>query len=80
MSLHSYDSEIYTPSTSLLKPKNDPEHVVMAPQTPDTERPVDGRQDSERDERDSDPARNGELVHTGTIQNPWYICQRKKFL
>ena len=48
---HSYDSEIHTPSTSLLKPKNDPEHVVMAPETPSTGRRVHGRQDSKRNER-----------------------------
>ena len=75
--LHSYDSEIFNPSSSLLKPRNDPEHVVMAPETPCTGRPVRGRQDSERNERDSDPARTrgGEPVHTRTIQSPWYIYQ-----
>ena len=46
------------PSTSLLKPKNDPEHVVMAPEIPSTGRRVHGRQDSKRDERDSYPARD----------------------
>ena len=54
--LHSFDNEIYTPGTSLLKPKNDSEHVVMALETPSTGTRVHGKQDSERKERDSDLA------------------------
>ena len=50
----------FTPllGTSLLKPKNDPEHVVMAPETPSTGRRVHGRQNSKRNERDIYPARD----------------------
>ena len=55
---HSYDSEIHTPSTSLLKLKNDPQHAAMVPETPSTGRRVHGRQDSKRNERDSYPARD----------------------
>ena len=47
----------YTPSIVKFTPtKNNPEHVVMAPETPSTGRRVHGKQDSERNERDSDLA------------------------
>ena len=53
--LHTYDNKVYTPSTSLLKPKDDPEPVVLTPRINSTRKPVHGTQDSRKDKRDSIP-------------------------
>ena len=53
--LHTYDNKVYTPSTSLLKPKDDPEPVVLTPRINSTRKPVPGTQDSRKDKRDSIP-------------------------
>ena len=54
--LHLHDRHINTPSSSLLRQRNDSEHVVMASEQPSSGKPVRGRQDPERDEWDSEPA------------------------
>ena len=50
--LHLHDRHIKTPSSSLLRQRNGSEHVVMASEQPSSGKPVRGRQDPERDERD----------------------------
>ena len=72
--LHSHDSEVYTPSTSLLQPKDDPEHVAMIPETPSTD--IEYRIQNEKNGTMILHA-HGERVHTGTIQSPWYIYQEQ---
>ena len=53
--LHSYDNKVNTPSTSLLKPKDDPQPVVLTPRINSTGKPVPGTQDSHKVKRDSIP-------------------------
>ena len=53
--LHTYDNEVDTPSTSFLKPKDDPEPVVLTPWIKSTGKPAPGTQDSRKDQRDSIP-------------------------
>ena len=49
------DNKVYTPGTSLLKPKDDPEPVVLTPRINSTGKPVPGTQDSRKDKRDNIP-------------------------
>ena len=53
--LHTYDNKVYTPSTSFLTPKDDPEPVVLTPRINSTGKPVPGTQDSRKDKRDGIP-------------------------
>ena len=54
--LHLHDSEICHPSSSFFNQRNDPEHVVTAPELPCSWKLIRGRQDPENNERGSEPA------------------------
>ena len=53
--LHTFDNKVYTPSTSFLKPKDDPEPVVLTPWINSTGKPALCTQDSRNIKRDSIP-------------------------
>ena len=54
--LHLNDSETCHPTSSLFNQRNDPEHVVTAPEPPCSGKLVRGRQDPEKNEHGSEPA------------------------
>ena len=54
--LHLYDSQICNPSSSLFNQRNDPEHVMTAPELPCSGKPIRRRQDPENNEQGSEPA------------------------
>ena len=53
--LHLYDTEICNPISSLFNQRNDPEHVVTAPEIPCSGKPIRGIQDPENNEHGSEP-------------------------